>query len=80
MVARFAAVPIADERPMVLEHIHGAATRVGVSDTAFPHRRRLPTRLVVSEWLEPSRQRAELLRGRGNRMMPCGLTSRQGAT
>jgi FAD/FMN-containing dehydrogenase len=38
---------------MVLEHIHGAATRVGISDTAFPHRRDGYQLLIVSEWLNP---------------------------
>jgi FAD/FMN-containing dehydrogenase len=39
---------------LVLEHIHGAATRVGISETAFPHRREGYQLLVVSQWLEPS--------------------------
>jgi FAD/FMN-containing dehydrogenase len=39
---------------LLLEHIHGAATRVGVSETAFPHRREGYNFLVVSEWLEPA--------------------------
>jgi hypothetical protein len=28
---------------LLLEHVHGAATRVGVSETAFPHRSRATT-------------------------------------
>jgi FAD/FMN-containing dehydrogenase len=38
----------------LLEHIHGAATRVGVGETAFPHRREGYNFLVVSEWLDPA--------------------------
>src|SRR4029450_6908731 len=40
-------------RGLLLEHIHGAATRVGVSETAFPHRREGYNFLGVSEWLKP---------------------------
>jgi FAD/FMN-containing dehydrogenase len=39
---------------LLLEHFHGAATRVGVSDTAFPHRADGYNFLVLSEWLEPT--------------------------
>jgi FAD/FMN-containing dehydrogenase len=39
---------------LVLEHIHGAATRVGINETAFPHRRGGYQLLVVSQWLEPA--------------------------
>ena len=35
---------------LLLEHFHGAATRVGETDTAFPHRRPGYNFLVVSEW------------------------------
>lgn len=38
---------------MLLEHFHGAATRVGVSDTAFPHRADGYNSLVLSQWLQP---------------------------
>jgi FAD/FMN-containing dehydrogenase len=38
---------------LVLEHIHGAVTRIGVSETAFPHRREGYNLLVASEWLTP---------------------------
>jgi FAD/FMN-containing dehydrogenase len=37
---------------LLLEHFHGAATRVGVSDTAFPHRAEGYNFLVLSEWME----------------------------
>jgi FAD/FMN-containing dehydrogenase len=39
---------------LILEHFHGAATRVGVSDTAFPHRVDGCNLLVISEWVEPT--------------------------
>ena len=39
---------------IVLEHMHGAAARVGVGDTAFPHRAQGYNFLVLSEWIEPS--------------------------
>lgn len=38
---------------MLLEHFHGAAIRVGVSDTAFPHRADGYNSLVLSQWLQP---------------------------
>ena len=39
---------------LLLEHFHGAATRVGVSDTAFPHRADGYNLLVLGEWMEPA--------------------------
>jgi FAD/FMN-containing dehydrogenase len=39
---------------MLLEHFHGAATRVGVSETAFPHRADGYNLLLLSQWLEPA--------------------------
>ena len=37
-----------------LEHWHGAATRVGVTDTAFPHRRHSYNLMFWSNWETPS--------------------------
>jgi FAD/FMN-containing dehydrogenase len=37
---------------LLLEHFHGAATRVGVSDTAFPHRSEGYNFLVLCQWVE----------------------------
>jgi len=37
---------------LLLEHFHGAATRVGVTDTAFPHRSEGYNFLVLGEWME----------------------------
>jgi FAD/FMN-containing dehydrogenase len=39
---------------VLLEHLHGAATRVGIGDTAFPHRAEGYNFLVVSEWMSPA--------------------------
>jgi FAD/FMN-containing dehydrogenase len=39
---------------LLIEHIHGAATRVGVGDTAFPHRREGYTFLVLAQWMQPA--------------------------
>jgi FAD/FMN-containing dehydrogenase len=37
---------------VLLEHLHGAATRVGIGETAFPHRADGYDFLVVSEWMD----------------------------
>jgi FAD/FMN-containing dehydrogenase len=37
---------------LLLEHFHGAATRVPVADTAFPHRANGCNFLVLAEWME----------------------------
>ncbi len=37
---------------LLLEHVHGAATRVAVGDTAFPHRAAGYNLVVISEWME----------------------------
>ncbi len=39
---------------LIVEHFHGAAARVGASDTAFPHRREAFNLLINSEWLDPA--------------------------
>jgi FAD/FMN-containing dehydrogenase len=51
MIACFAVCPT----PMgqvLIEHLHGAATRVSSSDTAFPHRAEGYNLLLVSEWMD----------------------------
>jgi hypothetical protein len=53
MVERFAAAP-SPMSALLLEHFHGAATRVGATDTAFPHRSVGYNFLAVSEWMDPS--------------------------
>jgi FAD/FMN-containing dehydrogenase len=37
---------------LILEHFHGVAARVGVSETAFPHRADGYNFLVISQWME----------------------------
>jgi FAD/FMN-containing dehydrogenase len=39
---------------VLLEHMHGAATRVGIGETAFPHRAAGDNLLVLSEWMDPA--------------------------
>jgi FAD/FMN-containing dehydrogenase len=53
LISQFASCP-SPMSGLLLEHIHGAATRVGVSETAFPHRREGYNFLVVSQWLNPA--------------------------
>ena len=42
---------------LLLEHFHGAITRVGVTDTAFPLRAEGYNLLVLSQWIGCERQR-----------------------
>ena len=44
----------------VIEHVHGAATRVGACDTAFPHRREGYNFLVLAQWLDAARTDANI--------------------
>ena len=53
MVERFASVP-SPMTAMLLEHFHGAVTRVGVSDTAVPHRTQGWNLLIPSVWADPA--------------------------
>lgn len=39
---------------MLLEHFHGAATRVPVNETAFPHRAVGYNLVVLSQWMDPA--------------------------
>ena len=39
---------------VLIEHFHGAATRVGVGDTAFPHRAEGYNLVLLSEWMDPT--------------------------
>jgi FAD/FMN-containing dehydrogenase len=52
MIERFAGCP-SPMSGILVEHVHGAATRVGVTETAFPHRREGYNLLVVAEWMDP---------------------------
>ena len=39
---------------ILLEHFHGAVTRVGVTDTAVPHREEGWNLLLPSVWMDPA--------------------------
>jgi FAD/FMN-containing dehydrogenase len=39
---------------LMLEHVHGAAVRVGADDTAFPHRTAAYNLLVLGQWMDPA--------------------------
>ena len=51
MIDCFAGCP-APMGSLLLEHFHGAVTRVGATDTAFPHRSPGYNLLVLSQWEE----------------------------
>ena len=51
MVERFASVP-SPMTGILLEHFHGAVTRVGVTDTAVPHRAEGWNVLIPSVWMD----------------------------
>jgi FAD/FMN-containing dehydrogenase len=52
-VERFAAVP-SPMSAVLLEHFHGAVTRVGMSETAVPHREEGWNLLLPSVWTDPA--------------------------
>ena len=47
-----------------VEHMHGAAARVGPGDTAFPHRAPGFNLLVISQWMNPADSDANIAWGR----------------
>ena len=51
MIACFAKCP-APMGALLIEHFHGAACRVGVDATAFPHRAEGYNMLVLSQWMD----------------------------
>ncbi|MGE0719136.1 MAG: FAD-binding oxidoreductase [Alphaproteobacteria bacterium] len=53
MIAAFAGCPTPMGQ-LLVEHFHGAVTRVGPTDTAFPHRTTGYNLLALSEWMEPA--------------------------
>ncbi len=53
VVERFESVP-SPMSAIILEHFHGAVTRVGVTDTAVPHREKGWNLLLPSVWTDPS--------------------------
>ncbi len=63
LIAQFAVCP-SPMSGLVLEHFHGAATRVGVGETAFGHRRESHNLMVVSQWLDPKNDEKNIVWGR----------------
>ncbi len=53
MVERFASAP-SPMTAILLERFHGAVTRIGVTDTAVPHRTEGWNLLIPSVWLDPA--------------------------
>ena len=53
LVAQFAAAP-SPMSSIVIEHLHGAVCRVGVSETAVPHRSPGYNLGIFAEWLDPT--------------------------
>jgi FAD/FMN-containing dehydrogenase len=53
LVAQFAVAPSAMSA-IVIEHFHGAVCRVGVSDTAVPHRNPGYNLGIFAEWTDPA--------------------------
>jgi len=58
-VERFAGVPSA-MTSMLLEHFHGAVTRVGVTESAVPHRDEGWNLLIPSVWTDPADSEANI--------------------
>src|SRR3546814_15730024 len=52
---------------LLLEHLHGAVTRVGVTDTAFPHPAQGYNMLVLSECMDPRHKGAQTTIERASR-------------
>ena len=52
MITGFAECPSTMDTVMI-EHFHGAATRVGVAETAFPHRQEGYNFSILSQWVDP---------------------------
>jgi FAD/FMN-containing dehydrogenase len=59
MIERFAAAP-SPMSALLLEHFHGAATRVSPPQTAFPHRSVGYNFLAVGQWLDASTSAANV--------------------
>jgi len=53
MVECFARCP-SSMGQLLIENVHGAVTRIGATDTAFPHRASGFDFLVLSQWMEPT--------------------------
>jgi len=59
LIERFAAAP-SPMSGLLLEHFHGAATRVSPTETAFPHRSVGYNFLAVGEWDNPANTAANV--------------------
>jgi FAD/FMN-containing dehydrogenase len=59
LVEQFAACP-SPMSGILLEHFHGAATRVGAEETAFPQRRESYNLIVASQWLDAKDDEANI--------------------
>ena len=59
MVERFASVP-SPMTAILLEHFHGAVTRIGPTDTAVPHRTEGWNLLLPSEWMDSADTEANI--------------------
>ena len=59
MAERFASVP-SPMTAMLLEHFHGAVTRIGPTDTAVPHREQGWNLLIPTEWVDPAHTEANI--------------------
>ena len=59
MAERFSSVP-SPMSVILLEHFHGAVTRVGPTDTAVPHRDEGWNLLLPSEWIDPADTEANI--------------------
>jgi len=57
MIDCFAKCPTAMGQ-LLIEHFHGAVTRVGPTATAFPHRAAGYNLLVLSQWMDPAQNEA----------------------
>jgi hypothetical protein len=57
MVTSFRACP-APMSAMLLEHFHGAVTRVPANATSYPHRREGYNLLIAAQWMDPSQSPA----------------------
>ena len=62
-VERFAAVP-SPMTAILFEHFHGAVTRVGVTETAVPHRDKGWNLLLPGVWMDPADTEANIAWGR----------------
>jgi FAD/FMN-containing dehydrogenase len=59
LVERYATVP-SPMTSILFEHFHGAVTRVGVTDTAVPHREEGWNMLIPSVWTDPADSEANI--------------------